>query len=172
MSVQEKVDRRVKRLVGNTSSLTLSDRITYLADKLRTRCIRFLCRLAARVGVRKIPSFLSSPYDVNYVAMLNYVPRPYPGGLVLFRASDQDYEGASLDLGWTELFAEGVEVHVIAGGHERIFLEPNVDTMAQALRDVLHRAIDGKLIISDSGVGTANLDRRKSVIDTTSLQMI
>ena len=172
MTVNTKLELRVKRLIGNTNRLTWSDRVTYVASKLRTRCIRFLCRLAVKVGVRQIPSFLKSAYDVNYVAMLNYVPKPYRGGLVLFRASEQDYTSASQDLGWKELFVEGVEVHEITGDHERIFLEPSVDILAMELRNVLHRALEGSSIVSGYGCGNENLGSRAPVLDATSLQMI
>jgi len=83
---------------------------------------------------------MRSAYDINYVAVQNYELLPYDGKLVLFRASYQGESEGDYDLGWSTIFKQGVEVHDLPGDHERIFLEPNIDTLANRLRESLSKS--------------------------------
>jgi len=87
-----------------------------------------------------VPAFMRSAYDINYVAAQNYTLRPYDGRLILFRASWQGEEEGDYDLGWGSIFSQGVEIHDLPGDHERIFLEPNIDQLANSLRESLTRS--------------------------------
>lgn len=140
MPVQEKVSRRVNRFRGNTGRLSLRNRIAYIYDKIRTRSMRFGCALAASLNMKQVPSFMKSPYDINYVAIKRYKPRPYDGKMVLFRASEQEFADAPRDLGWSLIFRQGVEIHEIEGDHERIFLEPSIDMLAAELQKAIQQA--------------------------------
>ena len=135
--ISDRVNRRMERFSRNTGSLSPRDRLKYIADKISTRAIRFACMAAARLHMKQVPAFMRSAYDINYVAVQNYKPQPYDGKLILFRASEQDDPHAPHDLGWSTIFAEGVEVHDLTGDHERIFLEPNIDLLARSLREAL-----------------------------------
>ena len=137
-----RLNRRLDRLRGNTNRLTAIHQLQYMGQKLRTRAIRFGCRAAARLGFRHIPAWMRSPYDINWVALENYRPEPYDGRLVLFRASEQEYAGGAYDLGWGQLMEQGVEVHDLPGDHERLFLEPNIDQLAEQIRDLLRRRME------------------------------
>lgn len=137
MSVGTQVNRRFERLAGNTMTLGWKDRATYIAKKLATRGVRFTCRVLLRVGVHRLPSMLKDANEINLVALDNYVLKPYAGKLVLFRAAEQDFAEGPRDLGWAPWFAEGVEIHEIEGDHERIFLEPAVDSLAAAMKATL-----------------------------------
>ena len=138
--VQAKVNRRVNRFFGNTENLTWAARLKYVYEKVSTRAIRFACMAAASLHIKQVPAFMRSAYDINYVAVQNYTLRPYDGSLVLFRASYQGEEEGEYDLGWSAIFKQGVEVHDLPGDHERIFLEPNIDTLANSLRDALAKS--------------------------------
>ena len=140
MPVEDKVKRRLDRFRGNTGSLSWSSRFSYISEKIKTRAIRFICKFAAMIGLAKVPSFLKSAYDINYVAINRYKPRPYDGKLILFRAAEQDFVNAPRDLGWEQIFLQGVEVHDIPGDHERMFLEPSIDILAAALHDAIQKA--------------------------------
>ncbi len=137
-----RLNRRIDRLHGNTNRLTAIDQLQYIGQKLRTRVIRFGCRTAAKLGFRRIPAWMRSPYDINWVAFENYRPEPYDGRLVLFRASEQEHSGGAYDLGWGQLMEQGVEVHDLPGDHERLFLEPNIDQLAEQIRDLLRRQME------------------------------
>jgi thioesterase domain-containing protein len=139
-SVPTKINRRINQFIGNTDSLDWKSRIKYVAEKISTRAIRFACMAAAALNMKQVPSFMRSAYDINYVAVQNYQLRPYDGKLVLFRATYQGEEEGEYDLGWSAIFRGGVEIHDLPGDHERIFLEPNIETLANSLREALIRA--------------------------------
>ncbi len=132
----ERVSNRVSQFSRNTGNLSPMARIKYIAEKLNTRAIRFACMAAARMHMKQVPAFMRSAYDINYVAVHNYKPRPYDGRLTLFRASEQDIRGP-YDLGWGNIFKQGVDIYDLTGDHERIFLEPNIDLLARSLRETL-----------------------------------
>jgi amino acid adenylation domain-containing protein len=138
--VHAKIGRRMDRFRGNTSALTWKHRFAYVYDKVRTRSIRFAGKLAAALHMRSLPSFMKSPYDINYVAINRYQPKPFDGKLILFRAEEQDFADGPRDLGWGRIFTQGVEVHDIPGDHERMFLEPSIDILAAKLHDAIQRA--------------------------------
>jgi thioesterase domain-containing protein len=137
--VQERISKRVIRFKGNTGGLSRKAQLKYVFAKLNTRAIRYACLVAAKLHLTRVPAFMRSAYDINYVAVQNYVPQPYDGKLILFRASEQNDSRGPYDLGWGHLFSEGVEIHDLTGDHERIFLEPNIDLLASSLRDCLVR---------------------------------
>ena len=139
-TAQIKVNRRINRFRGNTGTLPWNARIKYISEKLSTRSIRFACMAAAKLHIKRVPAFIRSAYDINYVAVQNYKLRPYDGRLILFRATWQGEEEGERDLGWSTIFRQGVEIHDLPGDHERIFLEPNIDQLAQSLRESLTRA--------------------------------
>ncbi|MFC6646344.1 amino acid adenylation domain-containing protein [Granulicella cerasi] len=139
MAVQTKVDRRMKQIMGNTQHLSMTDRVKYIANKLGTRSARISARLFGKLGARRMPSWMKVPWDVNLVALQRYNLHTYPGRLVLFRATDQDYASGPRDLGWSRYFPGGVKIYEIRGDHERIFLEPAVGDMAKAIVDSLEQ---------------------------------
>jgi len=139
LSTQSRVSRRLTRFHGNTTTLSWRNRLAYLAEKIRTRAIRISCGVAHSIDLRTLPSFMKSAYDINHVAMNRYKLRPYDGKLILFRAAEQDFTGPR-DLGWSEIFTQGVEIHDIPGDHERMFLEPSIDILAAELHAAIQRA--------------------------------
>ncbi len=76
--------------------------------------------------------------EVSAVIERSYVPKPYPGKLVLFRAMDQGFFSEnSPDLGWNA-FAEGeLEVFDIPGDHKGILRGVSAAIMAQRLQSYL-----------------------------------
>jgi amino acid adenylation domain-containing protein len=136
-SVQQKVGHRVDRFAGNLSTLSTRSRAAYIWDKISTRAIRYACMLAARANLARVPAFMKSAYDINYVAIKNYRLTPFDGHLILFRAEEQTFEKGARDLGWGSIFTGGVEVHDLPGDHDRMFLEPNIEVLAESLRGVL-----------------------------------
>ena len=136
-SLQGKVGHRVNRFSGNISALNFGARAAYIWDKITTRAIRYACMIAARMNLTRVPAFMKSAYDINYVAIQNYRLQPYDGRLILFRAMEQDYAKGDYDLGWGSIFRGGVEVHDLPGDHDRIFLDPNIEVLARSLRAAL-----------------------------------
>jgi thioesterase domain-containing protein len=70
-----------------------------------------------------------------------YVPKKYSGKVTLLRTRIQPVF-CSLDprYGWGELAQGGVEVKLISGSHENIFLEPDLESLAEKLNNCLANA--------------------------------
>ncbi len=75
-------------------------------------------------------------------AIARYAPRPYPGRVTLLvpgRRHDGRHHGTS-DLGWAALARGGLSVHEIACEGATLVNEPDVASLADALRGCLHTA--------------------------------
>jgi thioesterase domain-containing protein len=72
-------------------------------------------------------------------AFVNYVPRPYNGDALLFRASKQ-LPGLLADgsLGWKPVIKGHLEIHELPGHQQNILVEPRVARLAQELQARLH----------------------------------
>ncbi len=127
------------RLAGNTGALSWTERARYIARKLLTRTVRYTALALNKLRARRLPSFLKVAWDINLMAFQQYQPKPGRGRLVLFRATDQEFSEGPRDLGWAALFPEGVDIHEFESDHERIFLEPTLQLVAQQLTEELHR---------------------------------
>jgi len=103
------------------------------------------------VGVSYVKRFLEG-YRARLAAVRNYLPRTYPGPLVLFRAAEedpisvQDLENAGWDpteptYGWSSMATEPVKVHFVPGTHETIGQEPDVRILAELLADSITCAV-------------------------------
>ncbi|AUX45571.1 peptide synthetase [Sorangium cellulosum] len=93
-------------------------------------------------------------FACNMRALHSYVPRPYPGSMLLLRASEPlsflvagaapptvspEALEVSASFGW-EMYAPGrVEVHSVPGNHFTIMKQPNVKALADVLRQHLNR---------------------------------
>jgi len=74
-------------------------------------------------------------------AMAKYVPRPYGGDVLLFRASKQ-LSGLMADeyLGWKRVLQGNLDVREVPGHQQNLLLEPNVSRLAQELTTRLEAA--------------------------------
>lgn len=74
--------------------------------------------------------------QIREEAAKNYMPRPYSGKVVLFRAIDRSGFEAYSDAqwGWGSLTTGGLEAHAIPGDHLGILKEPNVQVLAAKLK--------------------------------------
>jgi amino acid adenylation domain-containing protein len=80
---------------------------------------------------------LEQVYNANLAALDTYRSSYYPGKVILFNATDKD-PGILPDpnYGWTGL-ADDIEIHEVAGDHDTMLAEPNVSSLATAIRKVL-----------------------------------
>lgn len=74
-------------------------------------------------------------------ARMRYVPRPYNGPVVLFRARKQ-LSGLMTDLtlGWKDVLAGNLEIFEVPGHQETMLSDPNVSGLAEKLTAQLHAA--------------------------------
>ncbi len=124
----------------------LRKRISSSKDRLVGIISRVCGKFSPSLG-RNLPSYLpevSSDIRLQLYsqAAKDYVPHPYPGKVILFRAIDQSkFETYYTDpKGWGELAEGGLEVHPVPGDHLGILKEPNVKILAAKLRSCLEQA--------------------------------
>jgi hypothetical protein len=91
---------------------------------------------------RTVPHVLQHPPGVSYIPTIrSYVPRVYPGSMILFRAMEQS-PGCHRDpfLGWGDRVEGGVEIHDVPGLHGQIVEAPHVRVLAAKLKACLDEA--------------------------------
>jgi thioesterase domain-containing protein len=129
------------------------ERKDYVADKLKKVRLKYRRKFnntykkfvrSAFVklkGEGSIPSNYIQLEDQIWKAGQNYVPKPYPGKMTLFRATTQPV-GIVEDptLGWRGLSAE-LEIHDVTGHHGSIVTEPFVRELAAKLEECMDLAI-------------------------------
>jgi thioesterase domain-containing protein len=69
-----------------------------------------------------------------------YIPQPYRGRATLFRASEEAANSQDLTLGWEEVAAEGLDLHLVPGNHATMVVEPHVQVLAKQLRACLEQS--------------------------------
>ena len=76
-------------------------------------------------------------------AFMNYVPRPYNGDVLLFRASKQ-LPGLLTDpsLGWKPVITGHLEIRELPGHQQNILVEPRVARLAEELQARLHAQVE------------------------------
>jgi thioesterase domain-containing protein len=127
------------------SALEVRDRRRFVARKFRT----LARKLGAAVGLKQSqpvvdleevidPANFSEHelklWEIHLRALESHTQQPYPGHVTLFRTRGHPLLSSfAPDLRWGFLAADGVIVNLIPGSHENIFMEPNVQALAQAL---------------------------------------
>lgn len=90
-------------------------------------------------------------WKTNYDAMLNYVPLPYGGRGVFYRAKEQP-DGARPERDWIELLTGGVEIQIVPGDHQTMMETPHVAVLAEHLKQAIRVA---RQLHSAAGAATA-----------------
>lgn len=100
------------------------------------RAHRAKLRLMRTIGA-PVPATIESYVAANDLAVASYKPPPYKGKITVFRALEDNLDtddSIRTGLGWAEVARGGVEVVDVPGGHLSMLSEPNVATIARALR--------------------------------------
>jgi amino acid adenylation domain-containing protein len=129
--------------LANLAELEPKEAVTYgltrfatIRHKLELRAARTLYRLQLRPN-RRMDAGVRAAEIINRGAVSRYVPEPYEGAALLFRARKRppgNYFDAAF--GWTKLVTN-LNVVDVPGNHRDMFVEPNVEVMAQALKSTL-----------------------------------
>src|SRR5665213_3604663 len=70
----------------------------------------------------------------------DYQWHPYPGEIVLFRASEAPrLPDESDSLGWQKIAFRGAKVEFVPGDHESMFQEPHLQVFGQKLRAAMEQ---------------------------------
>jgi amino acid adenylation domain-containing protein/FkbH-like protein len=77
-------------------------------------------------------------WHIHLRALTEHVQKPYAGSAMLFRTRGQPvFSSLAEDFCWGKLVSGGVEVKHVPGSHENVFVEPNVQQLAQELSNAL-----------------------------------
>ncbi len=133
---------RVKYHLSNLLKLDAGETSAYLMDRLdeaRRKIERVAWRL---VSDHSGEERLRNTDSIVHPAFSRYEPQPYSGKMVLFQSSEWP-KGPYFDfeLGWKDLVGGGIEFHAIPGDHPSMFLEPNVNLVAEKLRSHLEETV-------------------------------
>lgn len=143
-SYDDSLARKVDRFVGNLLFRTYKERMTFLWGIVRKRLDSGVAGLPNNIHNRNQGPLARAMREVlkaNRKAMATYAPKSYDGPMVLF-LSNESPDRCFYDrrLGWSDVAAEGLEVHVVPGNHETLFAEPHVQMVAERLKSCFRRA--------------------------------
>lgn len=96
-------------------------------------------RLGGRIP-RRLMHFYLDVYipEINGRAEKRYLPRIYPGLITFFQATaERDRDPREF---WGKLTSEGIEMIMVPASHRDILVEPNVQVLAEKMREVIARA--------------------------------
>jgi amino acid adenylation domain-containing protein len=142
-------DRRVKHnsnSVGcksNSWSERLSDLWTRAQETVGEEKWGLLARWRTTVkdGIYRRVSHMSLPRNLKNVrhaletAAETYVPRKFPGHLILFRSKHKPLlQFRDPHAGWAQYATQGLEICEVEGNHDSILLEPQVRVVAEKLK--------------------------------------
>ena len=150
-----KAGRLIKRVnghVGNLHQLTAKEKINYfrgkakyVPGKIKNKLWQAAYKFYLSAG-RPLPSLLRSVGEFNFMAVMNYVPKIYPGKATLFWANEDLRGTYDVEAGWNFLVQGGVEIHNIPGNHLDIVKEPYVQVLAEKLKACIDNAQEGEAI--------------------------
>jgi amino acid adenylation domain-containing protein len=105
-------------------------------EEARRKLERTLWQFSSDHGSNGKASTMHNADPVVHPAFHRYEPKSYSGGMVMLQSSDWP-EGAYFDfaLGWKDLVQGRIDFHRIPGNHPSMFTEPNVNIVAQQLKD-------------------------------------
>jgi amino acid adenylation domain-containing protein len=102
-------------------------------QRLRVRPIRDGAKVTLDIVLRNVEEAARMAYRC-------YLPRPYPGGVTLFRAEIRGGDEEDLAVGWRRIALGGVEVVDVPGSHHTMMSSAHVAQLAELLRSRLEEA--------------------------------
>ena len=108
--------------------------------KAVTKKIRGVLRKMGTTVSRNSQSAESSvsdnPWKTGYKPPVDFVPKRFSGNVTVYRIQRQPYyRSGDESLGWAKRVEGRVEVEYVPGDHPTILRDPNVQVMAQNLRE-------------------------------------
>ena len=98
-----------------------------------------------RIAGRPLPRLIRSNDPVFLNAWRSYVPKRYAKSLVVFRVEDRGPEhDRDQSMGWDTCVTEGVQVHIVPGGHVDMMSMPSVRVIAEKLATYLDNGSNRK----------------------------
>jgi amino acid adenylation domain-containing protein len=153
------LEKRIRLALDEAASLSLNKKLRYLIHRVARRAKWELGQLRTAASDLIEPFYhgpnpyagpvLLDPKESPLGRMLlraqsKYVPRAYPGRIVLFRAPAADDNPLEADRGWGRVAAEGVEIHDIPGDHLTVFEPQHLPIVAAKLDACIRSALDSQ----------------------------
>ena len=148
-----KLHRFVKRAKGhlsNLSTLKTSEKVDYfrgkakyVPGKIKNKLWQAVYKFYLKAN-RPLPPILQSVQEFNFMAVMNYVPKIYPGAVTLFWASEDLRGSYDVEAGWNFLATGGTEIINIPGNHLDIVKDPHVRVLAEKLKVSIDKALVGE----------------------------
>ncbi len=93
------------------------------------------------IDLSKFPRHELKLWQTHLNALNTHVSQSYVGRVTLFRTLGQPmFCSLEEDFGWGRLAGGGVEIKMVPGSHENIFMEPDVRSLAAQLKTCLDRS--------------------------------
>jgi len=144
--------RNVGYWLEDFGKLDLNERRRFVTRKLRALGRRMLGKFRRRQGPADVdledvidlthfPKHELKYWQIHLRALVNHVQQPYAGAVTLIRTRGQPlFCSLEDDFCWRKLVPGGVDVRLIPGSHENIFVEPNIKFLAEQLETCLAAA--------------------------------
>jgi len=124
------------------------ERREFITRKLRIFARKFTRRRDSRsvdlesvIDISHFPESELRLWRIHLQALIQHIQQPYPGDVLLLRTRGQPLLcSLENDFSWRKLARGGVQVTLIPGSHENIFMEPNVRMLAKELGFALAEA--------------------------------
>ncbi len=109
-----------------------------LARRLRLGSVHEQVDIEEVIDISKFPEHELRLWQIHLDLLNRHVSRPYAGRVTLFRTRGQPlFCSLEDDFGWGGLAQGGVEIKVVPGSHESVFMEPEVAALAAQLKTCL-----------------------------------
>ena len=118
---------------------SLKEFVVRKAKNLKMRAAVRTALLLERIGAANHASFLDAE-EAFLLALRRYVPKPYGGRGILFRAKDELVRYPDPNLGWDQVVMGGIEVREVSGDHDTLMQEPHIGELATVLQVCLQQA--------------------------------
>jgi thioesterase domain-containing protein/acyl carrier protein len=139
--------KKMKFQAAELMGLKLKNAPTYVTEKvkeLRRKIETTTLQIQYKTRVRLNGGRLENPEQIIHVAVRCYRPAPYLGCLVFFKSAERP-PGDAWDpsRGWSHLVTGEFVVHEVLGNHRSMFLEPNVENLANNMMNYFCRKGSG-----------------------------
>jgi aspartate racemase len=136
--------QRVDLYLGNLLLIGPHRQLISMLERSKVKIGEAIKRVTARLYPDIEPPLtrtLRKVLEANLQATRDYVPQVYPGRITLFLSREESVRSVhDSRLGWSELAADGLDLHLIPGSHSLSLNEPHVIVLAKQLRACLQKA--------------------------------
>jgi aspartate racemase len=143
--LKNRIIKRYSHHLRNLKLLSYDEWPAYIWIKLRvakSAILTAFIRTLTFSQPESLPTHQTRVAKLNMKAAREYEPRPYPGRITLFLATESAADIVDdTRLAWRELAIGGAEVYMFPGAHTDMFWEPQVQVLAEQLKACMDKAL-------------------------------